>query len=152
MLLKSKKSRSRRALAIVATAAMSLGIVGGTASVAFAANPNSGTSWYCNVYSYTPYLSSTKITGRGSADGCSGATYKFYVQLHRSEGWWHPLVAQKTSGPAGYTSWGSLYPSNCDPDGSHVYFTQTFMQDSGGVNGGALASENSSSLNPCDSA
>ena len=114
-----------------------------------AANAATGSSWYCGVEAKTPVLSSTRISGTGSAWSCSGAQLKLYVQLKRSEGWTHPTVAQVTqAGP--YTSFGPLTARNCDPGGSHVYFTQSFMQ-ANTTPGSVVISSNSSSLNPCDS-
>jgi hypothetical protein len=153
--MKSIRAAAGRRLrsAVLATAIMvgSAGLVAVGTSSAMA--DATGTSWYCDVFSDTPYLTGgtpNRVRGAGYAWDCTGYSYKEYVQLHRSEGFWHPLVAQKTYGPAGLIDYPTLYPTNCDPGGSHVYFTQIFMQ-ANGSNGGALPSGDSGSLNPCDS-
>lgn len=150
--LKAEPSRRRRAVFVAGAVLLaSAGLVGAGATAAYA--DNIGTSWYCSVFSQTPYLtggSPNVAKTSGYAWSCTGYAYKEYVQLHRSEGWTNPSIAQKSYGPIGLIEYPTLYPSNCDPGGAHVYFGQTFMQIDDSP-GGALLSGNSGSLNPCDS-
>ena len=116
----SVRRRLGGTLLAVALAAGSV-VVGATA--AQAAQPPG-----CSVNAGTPYKSGSNIAGSGSGSCGTSSNRTFIYQVHRSEGWWHPNVAQgqQTGSRTSY----SASASNCDAgsgSGTWQYFGQAFF-------------------------
>lgn len=109
-----KKILSGAAAVLVAVGLMGLGTT--------AAQAASGTIDGCTVTSTKPAKSGDQIRGTGSASCSTTASRTLYLELHRSEGWWHPLVA--TGSNSGAKKSYTVAGQGCDDGNTHNYFTE----------------------------
>jgi hypothetical protein len=119
-------------LAVAATLSIGGSVVGATAAFADA----SGTSSYgCTATSYTPYKAgSGQIYGRGYVS-CSGSPNRtVFIEVHRSEGWWHPVIATNSDSSA--STIYSISAQGCDDNSGHVYFDEVSMSGGAEINSG----------------
>lgn len=104
--------------------AMAVGSVAIGATAAQAAQPTG-----CSVNAGTPYKTSGgSIAGTGTGTCSTSSDRTFIYQVHRSEGWWHPNVAQAQQ--SGSRTSYSATASNCDANsgsGTWQYFGQAFF-------------------------
>jgi len=98
---------------------LSAGLVGAGVTAAQAA---SGMINGCTVTSDLPYKSGDKIRGTGSAICPTTGTRTLFVELHREEWWWHPLVATGSDSGAKKSYWAAA--QGCDDGVWHEYFTE----------------------------
>lgn len=110
---------TKKVLGGAAALLMSVGLLGLGASAASAA---SGTIDGCTVVANKPAKSGNQIYGSGSASCSTTASRTLYLELHRSEGWWHPIVA--TGSNSGAKKSYSVSGRGCDDGNSHNYFTE----------------------------
>lgn len=110
----------KKTLASAATAVLAIALVGIGTYTAYASN--SATDGNCTVYSTTPYKSGSVIYGSGSANCSNTATRTLLLEVHRSEGFWHPIVASDSDSHNG--TYFSVGNGSCDDSNPHVYFSE----------------------------
>lgn len=125
----------KKLMAGAAALALSMGMIAiGVGS----AQGASGTVDGCTVVSSKPYKYGAQIRATGSASCTTTTGRTLYLELHRSEGWWHPIVA--TGSNSGAKKSYSVSGKGCDDGKSHVYFTEV------GLNGQEINSGDSRSM------
>lgn len=126
---------SKKVIGAATAVLLSIGMI---ATGATAAQAASGTLGGCTVTSNKPYKSGSQIRGTGAASCSTTASRTLYLELHRSEGWWHPMVA--TGSNSGAKKSYSVAGAGCDDGNTHNYFTEV------GWGGSEINSGNSGSL------
>jgi len=119
-------------LAVAASLYLGASLAGATAAFADA----SGTSGQgCTATSYTPYkAASSQIYGSGYVSCTSATTRSVFIEVHRSEGWWHPVVATHS-----FSSWDNSYSisaQGCDNNRQGVFFTEVRTGSNAEINSG----------------
>lgn len=121
---KAGAGTSRRKIGgVLLAVALAAGSVAVGATAAQAAQPPG-----CSVSAGVPFKSGSSIAGSGSGTCGSSSNRTFIYQVHRSEGWWHPNVAQGQQ--SGSRTSYSASASNCDAgsgSGTWQYFGQSFF-------------------------
>lgn len=107
---------------------LSLGLVGAGFT---AAQAETGTSAGCSTTATKPVKSGNTIRSSGSASCSSTTSRTLFVELHRGEGFWHPIVG--TGSNSGAKKSYSASASSCDDGQTRVYFTEAFMNGGGKI-------------------
>ncbi|RQP09128.1 MAG: hypothetical protein EAS51_12480 [Microbacteriaceae bacterium] len=110
----------KKILAAAGAAVLSTALVGVGGYAAFA--DGSATDGNCTVISGTPYKSGSYIHGWGSASCSNTATRTLLLEVHRSEGWWHPIIASGSD--SGNKKDYYVGANGCDDGNDHVYFSE----------------------------
>ena len=95
----------------------------------------------CSTTANKPVKSGNVIYSSASASCPTTASRTLFIELHRSQGWWHPIVGTNSNSDVKKTY--STSTSSCDDNAAHVYFSEVSM--SGGVE---INSGNTTSLSP----
>lgn len=131
----------RKITSTLVALALAFGSVGLSAAAANAAPPTN-----CSNFAGVPYKSSSgKISGNGSGSCTTAASRTLVYEIHRSEGWWHPIVATGTN--TGKKTSYTASATNCD-NGSGSATKQYFSESKFSGYSGAT-SGNTGNINIC---
>lgn len=123
--------RAKKSLKLVSASVVAVALAGVGMSAASAAT---GTSAGCTVYSQVPFKSGPYVYGYGSGSCSTTANRTLFIEVHRSEGWWHPLISSNSQNATGRSY--SVGAAGCDDGQNRFYFTEVSFNGGVEINSG----------------
>jgi hypothetical protein len=123
---------SAKKVATFASAALVAAALGGIG--VSAASAATGVSAGCTVTSNVPYQSGAYIVGYGTGSCSTSKARTLFIEVHRSEGWWHPIIA--TGSKTGTGTWYTTSAAGCDDNNWRFYFSEVSFNGGVEINSG----------------